>query len=158
VSRIQVVGIGNPDRGDDGVGAEVIELLREDGPEEVSYLCHSGEATSLLELLEGVDIVFFVDAVDAGALPGKIFDLAVGDDSLPDYLHSVSSHGLGLGEALELGKVLGGLPLQVRVFGIQGESFEPGKGLSREVSIAAVQVAEQIEQELLLLIGGCEDA
>ncbi|MCP4384460.1 MAG: hydrogenase maturation protease, partial [Hyphomicrobiales bacterium] len=43
-----VIGIGNPDRGDDGVGPLIVEKLRTRLPDEVETIVHSGEATSLL--------------------------------------------------------------------------------------------------------------
>ena len=55
-----------------------------------------------------------------------------------------STHALGLAEAVELARSLGRLPQRVVVYGIEGESFAFGKGLSAAVAAAADRVTEEV--------------
>lgn len=155
---VLVVGIGNTDRGDDGAGPETIRFLRESGPEGVSYLTHSGEPTSLLDLFDQADMLFLVDAVQSGGLPGEMVRISVDSEALPDYFHSVSSHGLGLGEAIEFARTLDRLPERVVVFGIEGVFFDAGCALSPEVKLGSEKAATCIRKELLEVLNGEQHA
>ena len=59
----------------------------------------------------------------------------VGSDTFPPAFPSSSSHGLGLADAVALGKALGRLPNHLVVIGVEGATFE-GVGLSPQVSDA----------------------
>ena len=78
-SRRLIIGVGNPDRGDDGVGHEVIRTLRETALPDVELLIASGEATQLIEAWSGSDWVVVIDASCSEAKPGTIrrFDARV---------------------------------------------------------------------------------
>jgi hydrogenase maturation protease len=60
----------------------------------------------------------------------------------------VSTHRLGLAEALELARALGRLPSSIVVHGIEGARFGPGLPLSPEVASATVRLAETLVAEL----------
>lgn len=53
---------------------------------------------------------------------------------------TISSHGLGVLEVMELGRTLGVLPERLVIYGIVGRAFDPGQGLSPEVERAAMQL------------------
>jgi hydrogenase maturation protease len=69
---VLVVGIGNSDRGDDGVGPAVARRLRGRVPPGVSVLERGGDALALIEDWEGVPSVIVVDAVAPITEPGRI--------------------------------------------------------------------------------------
>jgi hydrogenase maturation protease len=144
-----VIGIGNPDRGDDAAGREVARLLRGRLPDDVEVAEHYGEATALLARLEGVAAAFLVDACTSGAPTGTVrrFDLA--ETSLPPAAFGMSSHGLGLAEAMALARALGQLPRRCIVYAIEGECFAIGAPLSPPVSAAAIQVASLVDAEIV---------
>lgn len=134
-----VIGIGNPDRGDDGVGHVVARIIG--GVE------HNGEATSLLAMLEGADSVWLIDAAESGAPPGTIhrIDCTTGT-ALPR--RTVSSHGFGVAEAIALARALNMLPQHCIVFAIEAAQFEHRAALSPAVEQAAYEVAEWVLAEL----------
>ncbi len=69
-----VIGLGNPDRADDGVGIAVVSEIRRLAPERIdSELTKSVEA-SVLDVTESKKIrgVLFIDAAEFGGRPGEI--------------------------------------------------------------------------------------
>ena len=146
--NIVVIGIGNPDRRDDGAGLEVARRLRATLPDSVRVLDESGEATALMAAWEGADRVVIVDAMASGAEPGLIqrFDVRAGP--LPTRVLRCSTHGLGLPEAIELGRRLGTLPPCLVVYGIEGEDFGHGRGLSSPVTRAVDDLVRSFKCEL----------
>ena len=135
--RVTVIGLGNEWRGDDGVGLEVARRVRGRVLE--------GEPLALVDVVDGEDDVVLVDAVSSDAAPGTIFRFEAGDEPLPTPLFGASStHALGLADAVELARSLGRLPQRVVVYGIEGESFAFGKGLSAAVAAAADRVTEEV--------------
>lgn len=143
-----VVGIGNPDRGDDAIGLRVARRLRERVPKTIEVVETDGEPTRLLDLLAERTEVWLIDAAVSGAEPGTIrrFDAAAGP--LPVRLGGPSSHGLGAAEAIELARTLAALPSCCLVFTIEGAAFETGGPLSPEVEAAGEALARRLAGEL----------
>jgi hydrogenase maturation protease len=136
---MNVIGLGNEWRGDDGVGLEVARRL---GGRELG-----GEPIELAEALFGGAEVVVVDAVSSGAPPGTVHTFDASTEPLPARLFGASStHTLGLAEALELARSLGRLPHRVTVYGIEGSRFGFGKGLSPEVELAAEELVEELNR------------
>ena len=61
---------------------------------------------------------------------------------------SASTHGLGLAEALELGRALGRLPARTVVVGIEAGQTDTGDGLSAPVLGALDAAAAQVLAQL----------
>jgi hydrogenase maturation protease len=151
--RQLVIGIGNDDRGDDAVGLAVVRGLRGRVPGGVELLEQDGEASRLLELLAAADSAFLVDAAVSGAPPGTIRRLDPVAMELPRALFAVSSHGLGLADAIELGRALGSLPRRLTVYAIEGADFSPGAPLSPAVAAAGIEVEGRLLEELEAVFG-----
>jgi len=134
---VTVIGLGNEWRGDDGIG---LEVARRVGGRQLP-----GEPIGLVDALAGRDEVVLVDAVSSGAPVGTIFRFEASEEPLPAPLFGASStHALGLAEALELARSLGQLPRRVLVYGVEGESFDYGVGLSPAVAEAADRLTEEV--------------
>jgi hydrogenase maturation protease len=147
-ARPRVIGIGNPDRGDDAAGRLVARALCAHLGDDVEILEHGGEATGLLERLEGAEVAVIVDAAVSGAAPGTIRRFDARAAPLPQTLSDLSTHGFGLAGAIELARALGELPRCCVVYAIEGGSFEPGARPSPEVEAAVQEVAGLIAGEL----------
>lgn len=145
-----VIGIGNPDRGDDAAGREVARLLRGTLPDGVEVVEHNGEATALLARLDGIAAAFLVDACASGAPAGTVRRFDVVAAPLPLDAFGLSTHGLGLSEAIELARTLGRLPSRCIVYAIEGECFEIGAALSPPVGAAAADLARRVAAEIVL--------
>jgi hydrogenase maturation protease len=135
-----VIGCGNRERGDDGVGAVVVERLRELG---MNAEIQTGEALGLIEAWRGFDDVIVVDAMVTGASAGtlRVWD---GGKQMPTGRSTASTHGLGVAEAIELARVLGRLPARLRVYGIEANRVGLGNELSPEVQCAVEEVVRRI--------------
>jgi hydrogenase maturation protease len=141
-----VIGVGNAYRGDDAAGLAVARLLRERG---VEALDQEGEPVALVELLAGHGAVVLIDAVRSGASPGTVHRVDASTEPLPQELRgSTSTHAIGLGETIELARVLGRLPPRVLVYGVEGERFDAGEQLSPAVRAAIGPLADAIAAEL----------
>ena len=140
-----VIGIGNLDRGDDGVGRIVARLLRSHlGTQVVEQ---DGEATALLAVLQPVDRAWLIDAAESGAPAGTIHRIDCTISKVPPR-GNFSSHGFGVAEAVELARTLGTLPQHCVVYAIEAADFTHGAAVSPPVMQAANEVAELILAEL----------
>lgn len=146
---VVVIGVGNPDRGDDGVGHRVVSHLEARGlPEAALHTTEGADPGTLIEKWRTAAAAYLADAMVSGAAPGTIrrFDAAAGP--LPDGVRLASTHTLGAATALEMARALGRLPPVCVVYGIEGAGFEFDAGLSPEVEAAAGEVAEMIAAEV----------
>src|SRR5690242_13621602 len=104
--RKVVIGIGNPDRGDDAAGLLAVRSLGDLAGRGIDLVERSGEATELLDALEGADWAILVDAA-AGIAPGTARRFDATAAALPASMTSASTHGMGLAQAIELARALG---------------------------------------------------
>ncbi len=146
--RRLVLGIGNPDRGDDAAGRNIARLLRWMLPHDVEVAEHDGEATGLLARLEGAAVAFLVDACASGAPAGTVQRFDVSAAALPQRAFGASTHGFGLADAIELARALGCLPPRCVVYAIEGASFEAGAPLSPAVAVVIADVARRLLAEI----------
>jgi hydrogenase maturation protease len=172
-----VIGIGNDFRGDDAAGLHVVRRLRgalghpqrvpgtdtqagfaggvpdpRKGTElhGVAVREDAGDIGRLIESWAGVELAILVDAVRSGARPGTVFRFDAHAQPIPKvFVSHVSSHGVGLAEAIELAQALDQLPPRLIVYGIEGNVFEAGTGLSSHVDRAVSEAGERILQDLL---------
>jgi hydrogenase maturation protease len=149
---VLVIGIGNPDGGDDQAGLVVAGKLKAQAIRHTRVVESTGDCLSLLEIWKDAKSVILVDAAQSGAEPGTLYRLDGGAQPLPVGLvrHS-STHSLGVAEAVALAKSLNQLPQKMVIFGIEGKNFALGAPLSPEVEGALDAVAERIAGEVRLL-------
>ena len=146
-----VIGVGNEFRRDDGAGPAVIARLRalqpgDAGLSGVTLALSDGEPGRLIDRWEGAGLAVVIDAVrDTARPPGHTCQLA------PDALAgaadgAASSHGIGLGDTVELARALGRLPARLTVLTVVGRDFGLGAGLTAEVAAAVAELAEQVRE------------
>ena len=143
-----VIAVGNPLRADDGAGVEVVRRLAGRVPPEVRLIELGGEPAELLDAWNELGTAVLVDAVRTGGEPGTVHSFDASTEPLPARTGSASTHGLGLAEALELGRALGRLPARVVVVGIEADDRTMGGELSRPVQDAIEDAAETVLAEL----------
>ncbi len=147
-TQVLVVGIGNPDRGDDGLSAAVIGRLRGRIPDGVRLLARNGDPLAQIDEWDGCGAVILVDAAMAINEPGRVHRLDLAAGSLPLGWPQTSSHAFGLAETVELARNLGRLPANLVLYLVESKSFETGAPLSPAVADAVNQVAELILADL----------
>jgi hydrogenase maturation protease len=146
---LTILGVGSP-FGDDRAGWSVAEQLAASalvvssaGQIDVRILDRPGSLL-LAEFGQSSDIIL-IDALCSGALPGTIQRLDADDVCAA---HAVlSSHGVGVAQAVDLARSLGCLPARFVLFGIEADRQHAGNGLSPAVREALPQLVEQVVQQ-----------
>ncbi|MGY0490631.1 hydrogenase maturation protease [Streptomyces sp. WG-D5] len=153
-ARIVVIGVGNEFRHDDGLGPAVVARLGARAatrplPPGTTLATCDGEPGRLLGRWENAALAVVVDAAHAEPPhPGRVHRLELADEALARP-GSTSSHGLGLGEAVELSRVLGRLPGRLVVYAVEGADRTVGTGLSPVVAERVDAVADAVESDIV---------
>ena len=128
-----IIGVGNPLRGDDGVGPKLIQALRQhDGPS-LELIDGGSDALGILEYLEGRSRVCIVDACRMGLSPGAVRMFEPQDATAVMAPDQISLHGLGLAEALNMASALQMLPHELKIIGIEPQTIQFNGELSEPV-------------------------
>ena len=147
--RCIVLGVGNPDRGDDGAGPAVARKLWELSIPDVEVIEHGGEATALVAQMDGAASVFLIDACASGAPPGTVRRIDVSAAPVPEEVAlGLSTHAFGPATAVELARSLGQLPHRCVIYTIEGASFTPGAPLSPPVAAGVGKVVARVRAEI----------
>jgi hydrogenase maturation protease len=148
VSKTVVIGVGNEFRSDDAVGILVARELRRRHLGEIRVVEVEGNVASLLDVWDGTENLLIVDAVSGAGPPGSIVRLDASNARIPANLFPGGTHGFGVAEAVEMGRELRRLPPNVLFYGIVGESFENGQGLSDRVLKSIPDLLQMIEEDV----------
>src|SRR5688572_20259722 len=76
--RVAVIGCGNPNRGDDGLGPEVLRLLQgtlDEGERGIRLLDAGTDGMAVMFAAKGCQTLILVDACRSGAEPGSVFEI-----------------------------------------------------------------------------------
>lgn len=156
--RLTIIGLGQTLRGDDAAGIEALQTWQQAFPESaarsnvgVQYSELPGLA--LIDLLHGFDAAILVDAVNSAAPPGTVHRLDATD--LKGFAPgSISAHGWGVAETLELAEQLQppGPQVRIRLVGIEGHCMELGASMSAAVRDALPIAARAIQAEVEALL------
>jgi hydrogenase maturation protease len=147
---VVVVGIGQPMAGDDGVGIAVAELLARQG----IAVRMAADASPVLSLLEDGARVIAVDAVVGAGRPGEVM-LLEGEQVAAGVAAAapVSTHGLGLADAIGLARALHG-DAAARAVTVVGVVIERPRALGAGLSPAiAAAVAPAAAMAMRLALG-----
>lgn len=137
-----VIGIGQPDRGDDAAGLAVAAAVQQLAPDVATTEVAS--PVRLVDAWGGHEVVVVVDAVVSGRAPGDVTVIEVGAGPLPTRPGAGGSHGFGVAEAVELARALNRLPRQLVVVGVEAATFTHGNGLSPAVAAAVDPAARSV--------------
>ena len=142
--------VGNDLVADDAVGCAVHERLKTNLPATVRLELLGIGGLAFLDMLQGEEFLIVVDAVQLGAASGTVHVLVW--DELPEARGAaVSLHGIGLREAISVGRILYPdlMPADIVLVGIEGRCFSDlGVGMSPPVT-AAVEPAVATVSRLL---------
>lgn len=152
--RALVICIGNQLVADDGVGWVMYQRLLEGClPVNVRLVFLGLGGLDLLEEIDGEEVLVVVDGVQLGATPGTVHQL--GWEQLPGAApRPVSGHGIGVREAISVGRLLypEKVPKEIFLVGVEGKCFDQlGQGLTDEVARAVPQAVATV----IALVQGC---
>ena len=155
---LAVVGCGNANRCDDGVGPAVIQALkrRRDLAEraDVRLLDAGVDGMAAMFAARGCQSLIVVDACLSGSPPGAIFE-APGGEFERGYQPVMNLHDFRWEHALYAGRRMYGdaFPTDVTVLLIEAATTDFGLELTSAVSAAAATVADRIEALIGLRLG-----
>lgn len=138
-----VVGVGNPDHGDDGAGVRLAERLRDAGCANVFVAGTTPEQTAPSLTRLGFERLLFLDAVDFGGAPGAV--MLLGAREIQNRFPQVSTHKLSLGTLARMLELDRGT--QVWLLGMQPATLS-GPALS-SVMTTTVETLAVLLQDIL---------
>ena len=145
-----ILALGNPLRGDDGVGNAVLDALKQRnlGPH-IELIDAGTPGLEAALLFAGRSRVIVIDAADFAGKPGSILrrDLTASEVELRP-VNSDSLHAAGLLDALALSAALGEYPAHVTLFAVQPQSIDFETELSAEVRAAIPTLVDSIVRVL----------
>lgn len=145
-----VIGCGNPLRGDDGVGPEVVRRLAARAAPHVRCVDAGTSGFDVVLAMHGHDEVVIVDACRSGAAPGTIREIAIAphDGAVPEPPGPprLAIHAFRWDHAVALGRSLLGtaFPRRVAAVLVEGACFEPGDALSPATAAAVGEVVARL--------------
>ncbi len=145
-NTVAIIGCGNPNRCDDGVGPAVIDLLQSELlPPGVSLYDAGTDGMSVMYRAKGMSQLIIIDAKMPEHSPGAIFKVP-GEVLQSTPPHSLNLHDFRWDHALYAGRKIykESFPAKVDVFLIEAESLQLGIGLTPKVKEAAKVVAAKI--------------
>lgn len=151
---VAVIGIGNLLRGDDGAGILVARTLRGmTVPHNVTVFESNGDVTQLLDCFARFQTVHLVDAVQLESAvsrnePARIFEYDALREEIPMLEKAASSHVLGISQAIALTRMLGKPPSTLKLWGIEGKSFDLGTEPTPQVLQCVKKVAEILFKDI----------
>ncbi|MCB8976093.1 MAG: hydrogenase maturation protease [Ardenticatenaceae bacterium] len=149
--KILVLALGNPLRGDDGVGSAVLAALGETAvlPPHIKLIDGGTPGLETALTLQGYDKVIVIDAANLGEAPGTWRRFSLAEANLVQQAQMNGTlHDAGFAEAVALGVALDILPPEIIVYGVQPETIEWEMGLSTAVRTAIPKICQQIQAEL----------
>ncbi len=154
MSTLTVAGIGSPLRGDDGIGLALVAGLAPTAGVVCAQWADSDALDLAHHLLQCPGPVLLVDCAEMGLAPGdwRRFRLhPAAEARLIAHSRSLSTHGLGLAEALAIATQLG-LDVSVQAFGVQPYRLAHG-GLSEAMQARLPQLQQALAETVAQLVG-----
>ncbi len=142
--HIRVLGFGST-HGDDIAGWQLVERLKHLPNVHAVAVRQTVDA---LDYFENCSTAILIDACTGGGIPGTLSRLVWPDPSICSR-HARSTHGLGIGEVLQLAASLHVLPASVVIHGIEVDprTCRPGQPMSAPVLEAIDQLQRHVLHE-----------
>ena len=146
---MRIFAVGNSFYGDDGVGAAVLDRIREsDAFPDATLMDIHTDALALVDELVAGELNVVIDAADMGLNPGDALGFRPSEVEMKIRSDHLSMHGFGLAEAFGLAAQLGRMPRDVLIVGVQPERIEINQGLTEKVAAAVPEVISIIKAEV----------
>lgn len=146
---VLVLGIGNLVMSDDAVGVMVAQRLQQEYrfADNVEILDGGTLGLDLLPKLENITNLIMIDAVETGLKAGTCVRLC--GQELPIALQTkVSPHQMGLKDLLAVSELMGHVPKEMVLIGVQPGSIEMEVGLTEEVAVQLDTLVSNVLAEL----------
>ena len=148
--RAVVLGIGNTILTDEAAGVRAAEALERayQVPANVQVIDGGTSGMEMIEDLSNLDFLIVLDAVKTGAAPGTVVRIA-GDEIPVFFRQKLSPHQIALPDVLASLELLGTLPKEIIVLGVEPISLELGIEMTPTIAekvpvLAAMAAAELV--------------
>ena len=148
--KLLIAGIGNVLLGDDGVGPFVIKLLeaRYEFSQDVEIADLGTPALDLPLHLSGADAVILIDSAKFGGAPGDIRLFRKDEVLRIPPRPRIDPHSPALRESLSQLELMGRMPGELLLIGMQGSHFGAGSALSPIVRQCIPHAIDAVLREL----------
>jgi hydrogenase maturation protease len=154
--RAVVLGIGNTILTDEAAGVRAALALEQayKVPTNVQVIDGGTSGMEMIEDLSNLDFLIVLDVVKTGAVPGTVVKIA-GDEIPVFFRQKLSPHQIALPDVLASLELLGTLPKEIIVLGVEPISLELGIEMTPTIAekvpvLAAMAAAELVARGYLL--------
>ncbi len=147
VSKLAIIGIGNPTMGDDGIGPRLISEL-EGSDLGVDLIDMGTGGMQLVHVLAGYGSVIIIDSADMGLSPGESRVWAPEEVVSLKETRAYSLHDWDLMRSIEISRELGEAPERILIVAVQPGSLHMGEDLSPEVERGIPAYIEKIRESM----------
>jgi len=142
---VVIIGLGNRDRSDDGIGIRIAGALKQFSPERVFTEEERSVESLVFDFIEkeGIKAIIFIDAADLGGVPGEVRLFSAAD--IDRFVQTFSTHKVPITFLMEWIKKSGRNPYFV---GIQPERLEFFGSISPTCSCSADLVINILSQNI----------
>lgn len=147
--RAVVLGIGNIILSDEAVGVRAVEALERGWilPRNVGAIDGGTSGMELIEDLSDLDFLLVLDALKTGAAPGTLTRIA--GDAIPVFFRGkLSPHQIALPDVLASLELLGSMPKEIVILGVEFASLELGLEMTAPVAAQVPVLAALAADEL----------
>jgi hydrogenase maturation protease len=155
MTELRILGIGSP-FGDDQLGWAIVNALQQRTslhhftPNQLQMSCCDRPGMHLLKLMSNTKSVFLIDAVKSGAPIGTLH--CVMNKDIEGIDNALSTHGLGIAEAMKMGAALNELPERVVLYGVEINDPQLQFHLSEQIITAIAALVMRIENDIFLTL------
>jgi len=148
MTQTLVLGLGNLVHSDDGLGVHAIQTLQQDSrvPADTVLMDGGTQGLSLLPHISAYQRLLVIDALDVAEPPGTLLRLE--GKALEHLPGKASVHQLGFADLLVALELLGELPKEIVLFGVQPLSTEWSAELTPPVRAALDPLLDAVIDQL----------
>ncbi len=147
--RAVVLGIGNTILTDEAAGVRAAMALADAYriPDNVQVIDGGTSGMEMIEDLSDLDLLVVIDVVKTGAAPGTVVKIA-GDDIPVFFRRKLSPHQIALPDVLASLELLGTMPREIVVLGVEPVSLELGMEMTPTVAEKIPRLVDMALAEL----------
>ena len=150
---LSIIGCGNPNRMDDGVGVYVVQHLikiaNQTPNKKVRYFDAGTSGMDVMFQAKGSDSLIIIDANKSGSEAGSIFEVPGAElENVPEPSYNL--HDFRWDHAIYAGRKIykNEFPSDITVYLIEAESLDLGTELTNSVKKASDRVLELIQKQI----------
>ncbi|MCD6117221.1 hydrogenase maturation protease [bacterium] len=145
---VVIVGLGNRDRSDDGIGIKAAEALKQFSPERVFTEEEKSVESLVFDFIENKEIkaIIFIDAADLGGLPGETELFSASD--IDKFVPTFSTHKVPITVLMNIIAKRGMDPYFI---GIQPETLKFMGSISSVCAESADSIIKFISQNIKII-------